>query len=160
MQRAFPRPGNCGIQALDDGLSAAGAGRRTGEDQQDIKPTMHYLFQNGIGGILDYAAEDDVESEGGAASRELENEVPRMPPPRFPALLPDCRVSAVTSRISAAISPVSLPGLPKSHAPMLPTCCVAGRVAGSRVDAILVRLTSQDKQVCVGPAGRVYCAGV
>lgn len=47
----------------------------TGEDQQDIKPTMHYLFQNGIGGILDYAAEDDVESEGGATSREIQNEV-------------------------------------------------------------------------------------
>ncbi len=121
---------------------------------------MQYLFQNGIGGILDYAAEDDVESEGGAASRELENEVPRMPPPRFPALLPDSRVSAVTSRISATISPVSLPGLPQSHAPMLPTCCVAGRVAGLRLDVILVRLTSQDKRVCVGPAGRVYCAGV
>mmetsp|Transcript_5093 Transcript_5093/g.14616 ORF Transcript_5093/g.14616 Transcript_5093/m.14616 type:complete len:636 (-) Transcript_5093:748-2655(-) len=45
-----------------------------GEDQQDIKPTLHYLYKNGIGGILDYAAEDDVESEGGAHSRELENE--------------------------------------------------------------------------------------
>lgn len=56
----------------------------TGEDQQDIKPTMHYLFQNGIGGILDYAAEDDVESEGGATSREIQNEVR---PDQFP-----CRV--------------------------------------------------------------------
>lgn len=45
-----------------------------GENQEDIKPTMHYLYQNGIGGILDYAAEDDVESEGGATSREIQNE--------------------------------------------------------------------------------------
>jgi hypothetical protein len=46
----------------------------TGETGDDIKPTLHYLYKNGIGGILDYAAEDDVQSEGGPASREPENE--------------------------------------------------------------------------------------
>lgn len=45
-----------------------------GETGGDIKPTLHYLYKNGIGGILDYAAEDDVQSEGGPASREPENE--------------------------------------------------------------------------------------
>ena len=45
-----------------------------GETGEDIKPTLHYLYKNGIGGILDYAAEDDVQSEGGPASREPENE--------------------------------------------------------------------------------------
>lgn len=45
-----------------------------GETGDDIKPTLHYLYKNGIGGILDYAAEDDVQSEGGPASREPENE--------------------------------------------------------------------------------------
>jgi proline dehydrogenase len=45
-----------------------------GESGDDIKPTLHYLYKNGIGGILDYAAEDDVQSEGGPVSREPENE--------------------------------------------------------------------------------------
>lgn len=45
-----------------------------GEGGDDLKPTLHYLYQNGIGGILDYAAEDDVRSEGGPVSREPENE--------------------------------------------------------------------------------------
>ena len=48
--------------------------RVAGETGEDIKPTLHYLYKNGIGGILDYAAEDDVQSEGGPASREPENE--------------------------------------------------------------------------------------
>lgn len=46
-----------------------------GEDGEEIKPTLHELYENGIGGILDYAAEDDVESESGPASREQPNDV-------------------------------------------------------------------------------------
>ena len=42
-----------------------------GEDGESIKPTLTYLHKNGIGGILDYAAESDVDSEGGAASRQV-----------------------------------------------------------------------------------------
>ena len=113
-------------QALEGGLSATGAGRRTGEDQQDIKPTMHYLFQNGIGGILDYAAEDDVESEGGPASREIENEARHRPLPPFHPL--GSRVSAAAPRISATISPANLPPLPQSHALHLLCCWDRGRV--------------------------------
>lgn len=42
-----------------------------GEDGESIKPTMSYLHKNGIGGILDYAAENDVDAEGGPASRQV-----------------------------------------------------------------------------------------
>ena len=41
-----------------------------GEDGETIKPTLSYLASNGIGGILDYAAENDVDAEGGPASRQ------------------------------------------------------------------------------------------
>ena len=33
----------------------------TGETQQEVKDTMQQLAKSGIGGILDYAAEEDVE---------------------------------------------------------------------------------------------------
>ena len=32
---------------------------------------MSYLHKNGIGGILDYAAESDTDAEGGPASRQV-----------------------------------------------------------------------------------------
>ena len=41
----------------------------TGESQEDIRPRMAALAESGIGGILDYAAEDDVDTEDGPASR-------------------------------------------------------------------------------------------
>ena len=34
-----------------------------GEDAETIRPTLSYLADNGIGGILDYAAESDVSAE-------------------------------------------------------------------------------------------------
>ena len=34
-----------------------------GEDGETIRPTLSYLAANGIGGILDYAAESDVDAE-------------------------------------------------------------------------------------------------
>ncbi|KAL3130948.1 hypothetical protein ABBQ38_000271 [Trebouxia sp. C0009 RCD-2024] len=37
-----------------------------GEDQAGIKPKINMLHQNGIGGILDYAAEDDMDDDEGA----------------------------------------------------------------------------------------------
>ena len=37
-----------------------------GETQEGIKPKINMLHQNGIGGILDYAAEDDMPEEEGA----------------------------------------------------------------------------------------------
>ena len=37
-----------------------------GEDQEGIKPKINMLHQNGIGGILDYAAEDDMDDDEGA----------------------------------------------------------------------------------------------
>ncbi|BDA48708.1 Proline dehydrogenase 1, mitochondrial [Coccomyxa sp. Obi] len=40
-----------------------------GESQEDIKPRMAALYDAGIGGILDYAAEDDVDAADGPASR-------------------------------------------------------------------------------------------
>ena len=40
-----------------------------GEDGDNIQPKLQMLHSNGIGGILDYAAEDDVGSEDGPASR-------------------------------------------------------------------------------------------
>jgi hypothetical protein len=40
-----------------------------GESQEDIRPRMSALFEAGIGGILDYAAEDDVDAKDGPASR-------------------------------------------------------------------------------------------
>ena len=42
-----------------------------GEDERTIRPTLDKLHRNGIGAILDYAAEDD--SDGGAASRGEEH---------------------------------------------------------------------------------------
>lgn len=44
-----------------------------GESQEGIKPRMAELWRSGIGGILDYAAEDDVSEEGGPASRGEEH---------------------------------------------------------------------------------------
>lgn len=41
----------------------------TGEDQEGIKPKIKMLHRNGIGGILDYAAEDDMDADEGPASR-------------------------------------------------------------------------------------------
>jgi hypothetical protein len=38
-------------------------------DQEDLRPTLDFLAQNGVGAILDYAAEDDVNAEDGPASR-------------------------------------------------------------------------------------------
>lgn len=35
-----------------------------GEDERGIKPKVDYLHENGIGSILDYAAEADIASEG------------------------------------------------------------------------------------------------
>ena len=40
-----------------------------GEDQAGIKPKIKMLHKNGIGGILDYAAEDDMDADEGPASR-------------------------------------------------------------------------------------------
>ena len=40
-----------------------------GEDQEGIKPKIKMLHKNGIGGILDYAAEDDMDADEGPASR-------------------------------------------------------------------------------------------
>jgi proline dehydrogenase len=40
-----------------------------GEDSDGIRPKLRMLHQNGIGSIMDYAAEDDVSSEAGPASR-------------------------------------------------------------------------------------------
>ena len=40
-----------------------------GEDGDTIQPKLQMLHTNGIGGILDYAAEDDVGAEDGPASR-------------------------------------------------------------------------------------------
>lgn len=40
-----------------------------GENSESIQPTLHYLHKNGIKAILDYAAEDDVQSEAGPVSR-------------------------------------------------------------------------------------------
>ena len=40
-----------------------------GENQKEIKPALNKLRAHGIGGILDYAAEDDVKAEEGPASR-------------------------------------------------------------------------------------------
>lgn len=40
-----------------------------GEDQEGIKPKIKMLHNNGIGGILDYAAEDDMDADEGQASR-------------------------------------------------------------------------------------------
>jgi proline dehydrogenase len=41
-----------------------------GKDALDIRPTLHRLQQAGVGAVLDYAAEDDVEAEEGPASRQ------------------------------------------------------------------------------------------
>ncbi len=46
-------------------LASSGAG----EDGDNIQPKLQMLHSNGIGGILDYAAEDDVGAEEGPASR-------------------------------------------------------------------------------------------
>ncbi|KAK9839435.1 hypothetical protein WJX81_001871 [Elliptochloris bilobata] len=40
-----------------------------GETQESMRPVLNRLHENGIGSILDYAAEDDVESADGPASR-------------------------------------------------------------------------------------------
>lgn len=40
-----------------------------GEDQEGIKPKIKMLHNNGIGGILDYAAEDDMDNDDGQAAR-------------------------------------------------------------------------------------------
>ena len=45
------------------------ASSRAGEDGDNIQPKLQMLHSNGIGGILDYAAEDDVGAEDGPASR-------------------------------------------------------------------------------------------
>ena len=45
-----------------------------GEDQEGIKPKIQMLHRNGIGGILDYAAEDDMPEEEGPSSRAGPNE--------------------------------------------------------------------------------------
>ncbi|KAK9815561.1 hypothetical protein WJX72_005858 [[Myrmecia] bisecta] len=45
-----------------------------GEDQESIRPCLRTLHENGIGGILDYAAEDDVDSEDGPVSRSAPND--------------------------------------------------------------------------------------
>ena len=45
-----------------------------GEDQEGIKPKIQMLHRNGIGGILDYAAEDDMPDEEGPSSRAGPNE--------------------------------------------------------------------------------------
>ena len=37
--------------------------KSAGEDGETIRPTLSYLAANGIGGILDYAAESDVDAE-------------------------------------------------------------------------------------------------
>ena len=41
----------------------------SGEDQEGIKPKIKMLHNNGIGGILDFAAEDDMDADEGPASR-------------------------------------------------------------------------------------------
>jgi proline dehydrogenase len=43
-----------------------------GEDPETIRPTVKYLEQNGIGSILDYAAEADVEEKGESASTKAD----------------------------------------------------------------------------------------
>ena len=40
-----------------------------GENQKEIGPSLKNLRHHGIGGILDYAAEDDVSADEGPASR-------------------------------------------------------------------------------------------
>lgn len=45
-----------------------------GEDQEGIKPKINMLHKNGIGGILDYAAEDDMDDDEGVGSRSGPNE--------------------------------------------------------------------------------------
>ena len=34
-----------------------------GEDQKSVQPTLQWLHSNGVGGILDYAAEDDTKPD-------------------------------------------------------------------------------------------------
>ena len=41
----------------------------SGEDQDGIKPKIKLLYKNGIGGILDYAAEDDMNADDGPAAK-------------------------------------------------------------------------------------------
>lgn len=38
-----------------------------------MRPTLDFLARNGVGSILDYAAEDDVNDEDGPASRKNEH---------------------------------------------------------------------------------------
>lgn len=38
-----------------------------------MRPTLDFLASNGVGSILDYAAEDDVNDEDGPASRKNEH---------------------------------------------------------------------------------------
>lgn len=40
-----------------------------GENQKQLQPALQLLSKHGIGAILDYAAEDDVQAEDGPASR-------------------------------------------------------------------------------------------
>ena len=41
-----------------------------GADAEDIQPTLQHLHSLGVGAVLDYAAEDDVQSDQGPASRK------------------------------------------------------------------------------------------
>lgn len=41
----------------------------SGEDQDGIKPKIKLLYKNGIGGILDYAAEDDMNADDGPGAK-------------------------------------------------------------------------------------------
>lgn len=43
----------------------------TGENVEEIQPTLEYLEHNGIRGIINYAAEDDVSSEDAGVASEL-----------------------------------------------------------------------------------------
>ena len=45
------------IDATDTKYKSWHANIDVGENEEEIKPTLHSLYLNGIGGILDYAAE-------------------------------------------------------------------------------------------------------
>ena len=48
---------------LSVSMRASTSALLAGEDAETIRPTLSYLADNGIGGILDYAAESDVSAE-------------------------------------------------------------------------------------------------
>ena len=69
---------------------------RAGEDAETIRPTLSYLADNGIGGILDYAAESDV-------SAEVHDHSQKLGPVSYTGHMLFCTLRSATVQRAAAI---------------------------------------------------------